>query len=333
MNLDGVVLHPVLLQGLADPPDLAVDLIPEHHQGLAVDLRRAAEAYALDHVHSLQLRQVRGRLIPVPVPHGPGRGLLLVLGHPGPQSLVQGVQLDGFGDKVVEPILQEILLHPLHGVGGEGDDGHHGKIGVLFAHLPDPLGGLHPVHIGHHVVHEHQVRPHLGHLPQGLLAGPGGVDLHLVGPQQALADLQVQGLIVHHQHRRLGGGEAVVILVALRADIPPVGAAGGGVHHLLGQAHPEVAAHPVGALHPQLAVHQLRQLLADGKPQAGALNVPVGPPVQAAVAAEDVGHVLLPDAHAGVLHVDHQGAVLHRRLPGDGHGHRALVGVLHRVGA
>ena len=121
-----------------------------------------------------------------------------------------------------------------------------------------------------------QVGPDLGHLAQGLLAGAGGVDLHLVGPQQALADLQVQGLVVHHQHHRLRGGEGIVVAVVLPLLPVPVGAAGGGVHHLLGDAHPEGAALAVGALHPQLAVHQLGELLADGQPQAGALDVAVG---------------------------------------------------------
>ena len=60
-----------------------------------------------------------------------------------------------------------------------------------------------------------QVGPHLGHLAQGLLPRAGGVDLHLVGGQQALADLQVQGLVIHHQDHGLGGGEGVAVLVVL----------------------------------------------------------------------------------------------------------------------
>ena len=77
-------------------------------------------------------------------------------------------------------------------------------------------------------------RQHLGHLAQGLLPRAGGVDLHLVGGQQALADLQVQGLVIHHQDHGLGGGEGVAVLVVLPLFSLPVGAAGGGVDDLLG---------------------------------------------------------------------------------------------------
>lgn len=171
-------------------------------------------------------------------------GLLLVLRHPGAEGVVQLVQLDGLGQKVVEAAAEKLLPHALHSVGGQGDDGHHGEIGVFLAHLPDMLGGLHAVHVRHHVVHEDQVGPDLGHLPQGLRAGAGGVDLHLIGAKQTLADLQVQGLVVHHQDHRFGGGEGVVAAGVRPLLLAAIGAAGGGVDDFLGQPHQKLLPTP-----------------------------------------------------------------------------------------
>ena len=333
MDLDAVILPLLLLPVLPDAAEVAGDLLPEEEEGLAVGVPCAAVGHAPDHVDAGQVLQVLRQLLSRQGAQGNDGRLLLVLRHPGAEGVVQLVQLDGLGQKVVEAAAEKLLPHALHGVGGQGDDGHHGEIGVFLAHLPDMLGGLHAVHVRHHVVHEDQVGPDLGHLPQGLRAGAGGVDLHLIGAKQALADLQVQGLVVHHQDHRFGGGEGVVAAGVRPLLLAAIGAAGGGVDDFLGQAHPEVAAHAVGAVHAQLAVHQLRELLADGQAQAGALDVPVGLAVQAAVALEDVGQVLLADAHAGILHVDDQYAVLPLGLPGDGEGDGALLGVLDGVAA
>ncbi len=94
-----------------------------------------------------------------------------LLGHPPGQQLAQLPPVQRLGDEVLEAVFQELLPHPLHGVGGQGN---HGRGGAVFAAvLSDDLRRLDAVHHRHHMIHKDNVIPVLPHQFDGLRAALG----------------------------------------------------------------------------------------------------------------------------------------------------------------
>jgi hypothetical protein len=250
------------------------------------------------------------------------------VGQPAGQALPEQVRHHRLGEVVVHAGGQAGLPVLLEGIGRHRDDGQ----GLGRVPLADQPGGLQAVHHRHLHVHQHQVEAAALDQAHGLLAVVGQGVVQAPAAQQHARHLLVGGVVLGQQDARpapVGTGRGLGAGGGHRGRGPR---AGGRDGHLEGQLDPEQAARALAAVRADVAAHQQGQALADGQAQAGAAEAPGGGDVGLLEGLEQVGHLLLADADAGVLHLEAQ-AQLPPRAGQHPHPqvHPAVRGELHRV--
>ena len=203
-----------------------------------------------------------------------------------------------------------------HGVGGHG----HNHRNIHAQGAADFLGGGDAVQHRHLHVHQHQV-PVAGRL-QNAIDGDAPVfgNVHLqTGRTQQFAGYQlVEVIVFHQQHARTGNRRQL-----LRPNLGcrcPFGAAGAAAALGKRRAEPKGGAAAELRLDAHATVHQAGQVFADGQAQTGAAVLAGGGAVGLLKALEQLVHLLLAQAYAGVAHLKAQRHLL--ALFGHGkHGH------------
>ncbi len=248
---------------------------------------------------------------------GPARGggIKLQVQHAGDLAEQAG-RLQGLAGKAVHARSAGVAPVLLQHAGGQGD--HRHRLAPLrLLERADAARGLQPVHAGHLQVHQHHVK-----VP-GLVGGDSAfsVPCHgdLVAPpvQVDLQQLYVGRHIVHHQHAHLRQLQGLT----------DVDHGSQGLAHGQRQTDRERGAHPQGAAHADAAAHQLDQLPRDGGAKTCATELPRGGRIGLCKGVEDALQMLRGDADAGVLHLDHQRAVVVVQPQQ----HMAALGELERV--
>ncbi len=105
--------------------------------------------------------------------------------------------LNWLGYKIIHSLSAEHLLCSLHRVSRECDNGN---IIVLLMKTPNNAGGLHTIHLRHHMIHKYNIIAVAGDLLHSLLAAKRPVYLHLKRLQQSLRHCQINWIIIHNKN-------------------------------------------------------------------------------------------------------------------------------------
>ena len=210
--------------------------------------------------------------------------------------------------------------------------------------LPHPAQRFHAIHTRHHMIQQHHIEllP-LQRLDAGRTAGRQRY-LHLRRLQQALDHEAVHPVIIHRQHLCLRRRKRLMVAGLFRslpAAIRHKIAQRRFIHDSLRQPDRKRRPLAIHTVHLHLPAHKANQAMRQGQPQTGSLHIAVLLLIQPHKILEQILHILVLDADAGIRHPDLQ---RHRRpaaqqLLGCRHfrparqsqRHTALLRILHRI--
>ena len=120
------------------------------------------------------------------------------------------LQLDGLGHQIIHPAADKHLPGALHSICRQGKDGN---LAVYSGQIPDNPGGLHSIHLRHHMIHKNQIILFVRDLEDCLPSAQSRVYMHLQRTQKPFRHGQVDRVVIHHQDFRIRGDKVKFVRV------------------------------------------------------------------------------------------------------------------------